>query len=102
MKARMPMPTKQKALIRQEIRRELDRQEQQRVRREYKLLCVVLHELYGFGTGRLSAVLNRLSSLSAEHETDEIFWEHIDRVVIRELGIPFEEEFECAKNRGKI
>lgn len=92
MKARMPMPTKQKALIRQEIRRELDRQEQQRVRREYKLLCVVLHELYGFGAGRLSAVLNRLSSLSAEHDADEIFWEHIDRVVIRELGIPFEEE----------
>lgn len=92
MKARMPMPTKQKALIRQEIRRELDRQEQQRVRREYKLVCVVLHELYGFGAGRLSAVLNRLSSLSAEHDADEIFWEHIDRVVIRELGIPFEEE----------
>ena len=92
MKARMPMPTKQKALIRQEIRRELDRQEQQRVRREYKLLCVVLHELYGFGAGRLSAVLNRLSSLSAEHDTDEIFWEHIDRVVVRELGIPFEKE----------
>ena len=92
MKARMPMPTKQKALIRQEIRRELDRQEQQRVRREYKLLCVVLHELYGFGAGRLSAVLNRLSSLSAEHDADEIFWEHIDRVVIRELGIPFEEK----------
>ena len=92
MKARMPMPTKQKALIRQEIRRELDRQEQQRVRREYKLVCVVLHELYGFGSGRLSAVLNRLSSLSAEHDADEIFWEHIDRVVIRELGIPFEEE----------
>lgn len=92
MKARMPMPTKQKALIRQEIQKELDRQEQQRVRREYKLLCVVLHELYGFGAGRLSAVLNRLSSLSAEHDADEIFWEHIDRVVIRELGIPFEEE----------
>lgn len=73
MKARMPMPTKQKALIRQEIRRELDRQEQQRVRREYKLVCVVLHELYGFGAGRLSAVLNRLSSLSAEHDADEIF-----------------------------
>lgn len=92
MKARMPMPTKQKTLIRQEIRRELDRQEQQRVRREYKLLCVVLHELYGFGAGGLSAVLNRLSSLSAEHDADEIFWEHIDRVVIRELGIPFEKE----------
>lgn len=92
MKARMPMSTKQKTLIRQEIQKELDRQEQQRIRREYKLLCVVLHELYGFGAGRLSAALNRLSSLSAEHDTDEIFWEHIDRVVIRELGIPFEKE----------
>lgn len=92
MKARMLMPTKQRALIRQEVRRELDEQEQQRVRREYKLVCVVLHELYGFGAGRLSAVLNRLSSLSAEHDEDEIFWEHIDRVVIRELGIPFEKE----------
>ena len=94
MKARLPAPAKQKALIREEIRRELDRQEQQRIRRVYKLLCVVLHELYGFGAGRLSAVLERLSSLSAEHDTDEIFWEHIDRVVIRELGIPFEEELE--------
>lgn len=101
MKARLPMPIKQKAMIREEIRRELDRQEQQRIRRVYKLLCVVLHELYGFGAGRLAAVLDRLSSLSAEHDTDEIFWEHIDRVVIRELGIPFEEELECAKNRGK-
>lgn len=37
-------------------------------------------------------MMDRLSSLSAEHDTDEIFWQHIDRVVIRELGIPFEEE----------
>lgn len=92
MRARLPIPAKQKVLIREEVRRELDRQEKQRIRREYKLLCVVLHELYGFGAGRLSAVMDRLSSLSAEHDTDEIFWQHIDRVVIRELGIPFEEE----------
>lgn len=92
MKARIAIPARQKAAIQEEVRRELDKQEQGRIRRQYKLMCAALHELYGFGAGRLGAVLNRLSSLSAEHDRDEIFWEHIDRVVIHELGIPFEEE----------
>jgi len=92
MKARIPMSSKQKHVIQERVSQELDKQEKQRVRRMYKLMCVALHELYGFGNGRLYAVIQQISTLSAEHERDEIFWEHVDKVVIKELGIAFEKE----------
>ena len=40
MKARLPIPAKQKVLIREEVRRELDRQEQQKTKWQRLLLTV--------------------------------------------------------------
>ena len=54
----------------------------------------LLYLSYGFGRGRLEHVLRTISSLSAEHERDEVYWAHIDRVVIDGLGVKFEREAE--------
>lgn len=96
MKARVPavsrLSNKQRACIREAAAHELQRQEQLRMRRMFKLMCVSLHEAYGFGRGRLSNVMSTISNLAAEHDRDEVFWDHVDRVVIQELGIDFERE----------
>lgn len=64
------------------------------MRKFFKLMCVALHERYGFGSQRLGAVIDRISTLSDEHRQDEMFWRHVDRVVIEELGMPFDREQE--------
>lgn len=59
-----------------------------------KISCHVLNEHYNFGKHRLSKFINEVGKLSAEADTDEIFWEHIDRVDIDYLGLPFDREQE--------
>lgn len=96
MKARLPaqshLSNRQKACLREAAAQELQKQEETRMRRIFKLMCVSLHEAYGFGHDRLCNVINTISQLSSEYDHDEVFWEHVDRVVIRELGIEFEKE----------
>lgn len=56
-------------------------------RRYFKLFCVVLNQKYGFGAKRLSDILSELSVLIEEGEKDEVFWEHIDMLIIDKLGM---------------
>jgi len=69
----------------------LDGQKAVTMRRFFKLMCVALNQKFGFGHDRLAELLGEISSLSAEAEHDEIFWNHIDRV-IGELKLPFDKE----------
>lgn len=62
------------------------------MRRFFKLMCVALHEQFGFGRVRLAQAIAAIEKLSIEHEWDEIFWNHIDRVVVDELKLNFERE----------
>lgn len=57
-------------------------------------MCVALHNTYGFSTSRLAVVIQEIDKLSAAAEKDEIFWEHVDRVVIDELKMSFDKEGE--------
>lgn len=61
------------------------------MRRTFKLLCLSLHEEFGFGQKRLCRVIDRINSLAQEHEEDEVYWAHVDRVVER-LGLNFIQE----------
>lgn len=63
-------------------------------RRLLKLVCHVLNEHFRFGKHRLSLVINEIGKLSTEHDDDELFYEHLDRIVIDYLGLPFEREQE--------
>lgn len=53
----------------------------------FKALCYCLNRDFGFGKKRLEFLINSIRDLLDESLTDECFWEHLDRVVIDELGI---------------
>lgn len=94
MKARMPVNAKTKKLILAEVEAEMKRQRRDMTRRFFKLPCIALHELYGFGYLRLGTVVERITELADEHDQDEVFWAHVDRVLIHELKLGFDEERE--------
>ncbi len=60
--------------------------------RYVKLSIVALHSAFGFGHDRAADFLGTISRLAEEAEKNEIFWKHVDDVVIDELGLPFDRE----------
>lgn len=64
------------------------------VRRMLKLTLVILNRIFGFGRERLAQFSTEFNELCKEAETDEVFWGHIDRIVIDELGVNMERERE--------
>lgn len=61
-------------------------------RRLFKAFCYCLNRDFGFGKKRLESLIDSVNKMMNEVLTDEAFWEHLDRVVIDELGIEFERE----------
>ena len=94
MKARVPgrVTKRQEGVIRNKVRDEYQRQGQEMSRRIFKLFCVALNQRFGFGKYRLSRLLNEVSVLSNEKQHDEVFWSHIDKVIIEQIGIEFPRE----------
>ena len=63
------------------------------IRRTFKLMAVSLNEKYGFGKKRLLNLFNGCGAeANARRNQDPIFWAHIDKKVIDELGLEFEKE----------
>ena len=60
-------------------------------RRVFKLFCVALHDEYGFGKGRLSNVLGKVSTVCEERKDDPVFWSHVD-MAIEQIGLDFPKE----------
>lgn len=82
---------KQKDAIHDAVAEELRKQSEASIRRVYKLMCVVWNETDGHGRDRCMRKIDRISKLAAEHENDEVFWEHVDKR-LAQMGIPFEPE----------
>ncbi len=61
-------------------------------RRYMKLSLIALREKFGFGHDRAANFLGAISSAAEDAERDEIFWKHVDDVVIDELKLPFDRE----------
>ena len=95
MKARIKpthgVSNRQKKVIKEFLKEEQHKQNKGAVRRLFKLMCVSLNDDFGFGAKRLGRLINKISVLSAEHEHDEVFWEHIDRR-LDQMGVPFQHE----------
>jgi hypothetical protein len=68
------------------------RQELGQMRRWFKLLCVALYQRYDFGPQRLGKVIDEISRLSDEQKDDPVFWEHVDRLLVDQLGMNFDKE----------
>lgn len=92
MKARRIIDKQFQERIRNEVKEEFTRQSNDMAQRVFKLFCVALHQEFGFGKYRLSRLLQAVNKLSTEREQDEIFWTHVDRIVIEYIGLDFPRE----------
>lgn len=61
-------------------------------RRYYKLLATSLNKKFGFGKKRILKVFEDISELSKDRDNDPVFWAHIDKIVIDQLGIDLQKE----------
>ena len=97
MKARIPMNNYQRSLIEKEIeilaKKEVERQSIVQMRKFFKLSACVLNENFKFGHDRILKFINSISELISQSDEDEIFWEHIDMLVIDRLQIPFDRDY---------
>lgn len=62
------------------------------VRRCYKTFAVALHQKYGFGRNRLLKLMEELSDISKLRDIDDVFWKHLDDIIINEIKLDFERE----------
>lgn len=85
------LTNKQKAAIREGVAEVLEQQKQGNNRRIFKLLCASLHEEYGFGKDRCMRIIDRISRVAAEHESDEVYWAHVD-MLMEQIGLEFSKE----------
>lgn len=96
MKARIPLKNKFTKQTQKDMlalaEQELSKKQFGFTRRMFKAFCYCLNRDFGFGKKRLEFLINSIRALLDESLTDEAFWEHLDRVVIDELGIEFERE----------
>lgn len=96
MKARVPIQKKlpRKTLLEVEgyAKEVVDRYEQDCMRRFFKIACLTLNKEFGFGKSKLTRFIIDAGEKSSEK--DEIFWWHLDQLLIDKMGIPFEREKE--------
>ncbi len=96
MKARIPVKLKREAMA--EINRLADREYQKvkdkeiadATRRIFKTMIFALYQDFGFGRDRCAKALKSMTEIIEHSDTDEVFWEHIDRVVIDKLKLEFD------------
>jgi hypothetical protein len=97
MRARRPVPNKQRKRLEQEARivvaEELDKQRDEATRKLLKIIFYVLHVFFGFGYKRCMSVLTKVTELLEESYTNEVFFEDVDRDVIDRIGLPFDRDY---------
>lgn len=98
MKARIPLSKKQRKFLEEEaeryitqnVEKELDREREALIRRLFKTMIAALHNEFGFGHDRALKAFKAFNEVISHSDTDEVYWEKIDRLVIDYLKIPFE------------
>jgi len=81
MKAHINLPKAEKKAIEEYN----DKVQNETFNRYVKLSAVILHEKFKFGHDRIADFLIAMSNIADKAQQDEIFWEHIDDVLIKEL-----------------
>ena len=103
MKARIPCTKQQHKVIISETqmlaKKAVEKERADLTRRLFKVMMLALHEQYGFGQQRCMNILGAFTELIKKSDTDEVYWEHIDRVVIDYLHLPFEHDY---TSNGKV
>lgn len=62
------------------------------IRRCYKTIAVALHRKHGFGRTRIMQLMDEVSDISKLRSMDDVFWRHIDDIIINEIKLEFNRE----------
>lgn len=98
MKARVPqLSNRQRKLAKQEIdiliqdawEEKEEKVNKDLTRRILKTFVYVMYNEFGWGRTRLIRLINAFTRRMEESDTDEVYWEHTDRVVMDHLKIDF-------------
>jgi hypothetical protein len=102
MKAHIPVTNSQRKIIQRECeiiaKREVERKRADLTRRIFKTMMLALNEEFGFGHKRCLRALGAMTEIMERSDTDIIYWEHIDKVVVDRLKLKFERDY---TERGK-
>ena len=85
------MSNKQKADIEAYAKKVARSESEANLRRILKIVCIALHEKFGFGRDRLMTVINEVGIISETRKDDEVFWYHVDREM-KALKLDFDPE----------
>ena len=85
------LSNKQKADIEAYAKQVIQDECKAKQRRIMKIVCVALHEKFGFGRDRLTVMLKEVGDISETRNDDEVFWYHVDREM-KALKLDFEPE----------
>lgn len=104
MKARINIVTSaQRKVIEQEVKKlykeNAEAERNDMTRRILKTAVCVLNEQFGFGHDRAIRFIREFTKKLEESDRDIVFWEHIDRLVVDYLKIPFERDY---TDNGKV
>lgn len=77
--------------VRAACAKELEAEKNDLMRRFVKLMVQSMDEA-GIGIEKIKETVLKFTDLADERDKDEIFWSHLDRNVIDELGFQFERE----------
>lgn len=103
MNARIPPSAKELRRARQiaeiEYKKVAKKERDGMARRIIKTMIYVLHEYFGFGIIRAARAMHYFQKTIEQSDQDEVYWEHIDQVVIDYLKIGFERDY---TDRGKV
>lgn len=92
MRARLPLNCKTKKRVREEVDNYYNSVGEGHSRRTFKLLFVILHQHFGFGTNRIKKIMEHVAEINHERKQDEVFWAHIDKLLIDHLKLPLDRE----------
>ena len=56
------------------------------------LVCIALHEQYGFGRERLYRLIEKISELSTSRMNDPVYWQHNDKFLTETLKMAWDIE----------
>ncbi len=81
-----------KQYVKEQVEQEQKEQYVDSIHRLLKLVFVTLHQEFGFGKKRLAFFQDRFYQMLMESTRDELYWWHMDQIVIDQLGIDFKRE----------
>lgn len=82
------LPKEQRTAIRRACKDEMKNQN----RHLLKLVCIALHEQYGFGRERLYRLIEKISELSTSRMDDPVYWQHNDKFLTETLKMAWDIE----------